>query len=81
MPFSSLSNKELNIFLSRNPPHPTAQAVSSKKIDKRIEEILKMLKCLNKLFRHTENSVSCDYFDINEYKNVKIKEKTFPFYF
>ena len=33
MPFSSLSNREFNIFLSRNHPHPSAQAVPSKKID------------------------------------------------
>ena len=34
MPFSSLSNKEFNIFLSRNPPHTSAQALPSKKFDK-----------------------------------------------
>ena len=33
MPFSSLSNREFNIFLSRNHPRPSAQAVPSKKID------------------------------------------------
>ena len=41
------------------------------------KEILKKLKDLNKLFDHTENAVSCDYFDINEYKKVKIKEQDF----
>ena len=55
MPFSSLSNKEFNIFLSRNPPHPSAQAVTSKKIDKHTKEILKKLK--DKFFDHTENAV------------------------
>ena len=76
MPFSSLSNKKFNI-LSRNPPHPSSQAVPSKKIDKHTKEILKKLKDLNKLFDHTESAVSCDYFDINEYKKVKIKEQDF----
>ena len=32
MPFSSLSNKEFNILLPRNPPHPSAQVVPSKKV-------------------------------------------------
>ena len=77
MPFSSLSNKKFNIYLSRNPPHPSSQAVLSKKIDKHTKEILKKLKDLNKLFDHTESAVSCDYFDINEYKKVKIKEQDF----
>ena len=79
MPFSSLSNKKFNIFLSRNPPHRSSQAVPSKKIDKHTKEILKKLKDLNKLFDHTENAVSCDYFDINEYKKVKIKLFSFTF--
>ena len=60
MPFSSLSNKEFNIFLSKNPPHPSAQAAHSKNIDKHTKEILKKLKDLNKLFDHTENTVSCE---------------------
>ena len=77
MPFSSLSNKKFNIFLSRNPPHRSSQGVPSKKVDKHTKEILKKLKDLNKLFDHTENAVSCDYFDINEYKKVKIKEQDF----
>ena len=61
MPFSTLSNKEFNIFLSKNLLHPSAQAVTSKKIDKRTREILKKLKDLNKFFDHIENAVSCDY--------------------
>ena len=65
MPFSRLFNKEFNIFLSRNPPHPSAQALPSKKIDKNKKEILKKFKDLNKLFDHTENAVICDYFYIN----------------
>ena len=52
MSFSSLSNKEFNIFLSRNPPNSSAQAAPSKKIDKYTKEILKKLKDLNKLFDH-----------------------------
>ena len=66
MPFSSLSNKELNMFLilSRNHPHPSAQAVRSKKFDKDTKVILKNLKDLNKLFDHAENVVGYNYFDI-----------------
>ena len=77
MPFSSLSNKEFNIFKFRNPPHPRAQAVLSNKVEKRTKEILKKLKDLNKFFDHTENAVSRDYLDINEYKKIKIKEEDF----
>ena len=77
MPFSSLSNKEFNLSLSRNPLHSSAQAITSKKIDKHTEEILKKLSNLNKFFDHTENNVSCDYLDINEYKKIKIKEQDF----
>ena len=77
MPFSSLFNKEFNIFLSRNPLHPSAQAVTFKNIDKRTKEILKKLKDLNKFFDHTENAPSCDYLGINEYKKIKIKEQDF----
>ena len=82
MPFSSLSNKEFNIFLSRNPPHPSAQVVPSKKIDKHTKEILKKLKDLNKIFDHTENAGSCDYFDINEDKKSQNKRaRLFTFRF
>ena len=77
MPFSSLSNKEFNIFLFRNPFHPSAQAVTFKNIDKRTKEILKKLKDLNEFFDHTENAPSCDYLDINEYEKIKIKEQDF----
>ena len=77
MPFSSLSNKEFNLSLSRNPLDSSAQAITSKKIDKHTEEILKKLSNLNKFFDHTENNVSCDYLDINEYKKIKIKEQDF----
>ena len=35
------------------------------------------MKDLNKLFDHTENTVSCDYFVIDKYKKVKIKEQDF----
>ena len=38
------------------------------------------LKDLNKLFDNTENAGSCDYFDINEYKKVKIKEQDFSLF-
>ena len=55
--FSSLSNNEFNIFLSRNPPYPSAEAVPCKKINKHTKEILKKLDNLNKLFDHTENAV------------------------
>ena len=75
MPYSSLSNKESNIFFFRNPSYPSAQAVLSKKVDKRTKEILKKLNDLNKLFDHKENAVSCDCFDIMNTKKVKIKEQ------
>ena len=68
IPFSSLSNREFNIFLSRNPLHHSAPAIPSKKIDKRTKEILKKLKDLNQLFDHTENTVSCDYLDICDFQ-------------
>ena len=71
MPFSSLSNKEFNMFLSRNLLHPSAQSVTSKKINKRTREILKKLKDLNKFFDHIENGVSCDYLEINKCKKSK----------
>ena len=70
-----------NIFLSRNPAHPSAQAVPSKKIDKHTNptniEILKKFKELYKLSNHTENVASCDYFDINEYKRARLFSFTF----
>ena len=44
MPFSILSNKEFNTFLSRNPSHPSAQAVPSKKIEKTYKKDLKKVK-------------------------------------
>ena len=47
MAFSSLSNKEFNIFLYRNPPHYNAQATPLKKINKRTKNIPRKLKYLN----------------------------------
>ena len=47
MAFSSLSNKEFNIFLYRNPPHHNAQATPLKKINKRTKNIPRKLKYLN----------------------------------
>ena len=35
------------------------------------------MKDLNKFFDHTENAVSCDYLDMNEYKKTIIKEQGF----
>ena len=66
IPFPSLSNKELNIFLSRNSSHHSAQVISTK-------EILNKLMNLHQFFDHSENAVSCDYLGINEYKRIEIK--------
>ena len=61
-PFSNLSNKGSSIS-----PHPSSQTTPSKKIDKHTKKILKKVGriYINKLFDHTENAISCGYFDIN----------------
>ena len=48
-----------------------------RKLKKHSKKIWKKVKDLNKLFYLIENTVSCDYFDINEYKKVKLKEQDF----
>ena len=77
MPFISLLNKGFKTFLPLNPFHHIAQVIPPKKVDKCTKGISKKFKDLNQLFDNTENTVNCDYLDINEYKKIKVKEQDF----
>ena len=48
-----------------------------KKADQKTKTHLGKFKELNQVFNKTENNISCDYFDINEFKKIKIKHHDF----
>ena len=58
IPFSALSNKDFKDFLY---PSQILQKSSEKLILSRFKQV-------NKLFDKSENSISCDYYDVDDFK-------------
>ena len=73
MPFSQMNNKDLRNFLysTNTPPPPKVITKSSEEI----KSMMARFKQVNQLFDGNENSISCDYYDINELNKLSVNQK------
>ena len=67
MPFFALTNKDLKNLLSNS----FSQKSILKKFDQQTKIHLEKFKELNQVLNKTENNISCDYFEIDEFKKIK----------
>ena len=73
IPFFDLANKDLKNLLSNSFPEKSIL----KNVDQKTKIHLEKFKELNQVLNETENNISCDYFDIDEFKKIKIKHHDF----
>ena len=64
------TNKDLKNLLSNSCPKKSIL----KKVDQKTKIHIEKLKELNQVLDEKENNISCDYFEIDEFKKIKIKQ-------
>ena len=69
IPFFALTNNALKNLLQNSFPKTSIL----KKVDQKTKIHLGKFKELNQVLNETENNICCDYFEINEFKKIKIK--------
>ena len=77
-PFSSVNIKDLHsLALSTSGPTNVNNHASPmvKKINKKTKEFLKKFCEMNQIFDQSDNLINCDYYDIPEFKKMKIREQ------
>ena len=71
LPFSDLRTKELKIFLSSDTiEHTQKPQKAPKKLNKQTRELMKKFSQISQLNDPNENTVSCDYYDLNNFNKV-----------
>ena len=73
IPSFALINKDLKNLLSNSFPKKSIL----KKVDQKTKIHLEKFKEPSQVLNETENNISCDYFEINEFKKIKIKQHNF----
>ena len=70
IPFSTLSNKGFKDFL-----YSTAQPLQIlQKSSKKFLKMMSRFKQVNRLFDQSENSKSCDYYDVDDFNKIVINQ-------
>ena len=73
LPFFTVKNNDLPKLLSdsyNNHPKPIPR-----KINKKGKEFLKKFREMSQIFEQSENPLSCDYYDISDFKKLKINKQ------
>ena len=73
LPFFTVKNNDLPKLLSdsyNNHPKPIPR-----KINKKAKEFLKTFREMSQIFEQSENPLSCDYYDISDFKKRKINKQ------
>ena len=74
--FSDLRTKELKIFLSSDTIEHTQKPQKAPKIlNKQTRKLMKKFSQISQLKDPNENTVSCDYYDLNDFSKVIVKEQ------
>ena len=76
-PFFTVKNNDLQKLLSdshNNHPKPIPR-----KMNKKTKEFLKKFRQMSQIFEQSENPLSCDYYDISDFKKLKINKQDLPF--
>ena len=72
-PFFTVKNKDLEILL--NDPHNNHPKPFPKKMNKKTKEFLKKFREMSQIFEQSENPFSCFYYDISDFKKLKINKQ------
>ena len=73
LPFLTVKNKDLQIHL--NDPHNNHPKPIPKRMNKKTKEFLKKFREMNQIFEKSENPLNCDYYDILDFKKLKINKQ------
>ena len=71
--FANTSKSDFFKLYCSSPPLSVSCKPTAKPFSKKVKLLLKRVKDLNYIFDQSENSLSCDHFDIKDLKKVKIK--------
>ena len=72
IPFSTLSNKEFKDFLYSTTTLQPSQILQ--KSSKEIKKMMSRFKQVNQLSDQSENSISCDYYDVDDFNKIVISQ-------
>ena len=73
LPFFTVKNNDLQKLLSdshNNHPKPFPR-----KMNKKTKDFLKKFREMSQIFEQSENPLSCDYYDISDFKKLKINKQ------
>ena len=73
LPFLKVENKDIQIL--PNDPHNIYPKPIPKKMNKKTKEILKKFHEMSQIFQQSENPLICDYYDISDFKKLKINKQ------
>ena len=71
-PFSTLSNKDFKDFLYSTTTQQPLQILQ--KSSKEIKKMMSRFKQVNQLADQSENSISCDYYDVDDFNKIVINQ-------
>ena len=76
LPFSGLRTNELKIFLSSDTiEHTQKPQKAQKNLNKQTRELIKKFSQISQLNDSNENTVSCDYYDLNDFNKVIVTKQ------
>ena len=73
LPFFTIKGNEIQKLLNyshNNHPNPIP-----KKMNKKTKQFLKKFREMSQIFEQSENSLSCGYYDISDFKKLKINKE------
>ena len=73
LPFFTVKNNDLQKLLSQS--HNNHPNQIPRKMNKKIKEFLKKFREMSQIFEQSENPLSCDYYDISDFKKLKINKQ------
>ena len=73
LPFFTVKNNDLHKLLSDS--HNNHPKSIPRKMNKKTKEFLKKFCEMSQIFEQSENPLSCDYYDISDFKKLKINKQ------
>ena len=73
LPFSTVKNHDLQKII--NDSHNNHPKLFPRKMNKKTKDFLKKFHEMSQIFEQSENPLSCDYYDISDFKKLKINKQ------
>ena len=73
LPFSTVKNNDLQKII--NDSHNNDPKLFPGKMNKKTKDFLKKFREMSQIFEQSENPLSCDYYDISDFKKLKINKQ------